>query len=101
MAKRDVFNEVLAGLREIKEFEMGRKTLRTHRMTPKPLPNLSAGQTREKLDVSRGVCAHQLRVSPRTLENREQGRAKPNDQAKALILLVARYPDTFERLQAI
>ena len=87
MAKRDVFNEVLAGLQEIKAFEKGRKTLRTHRVTPKPLPDLSAEQIRkirEKLDVSRGVFAHQLRVSPRTLENWEQGRAKPNDQAKAL-----------------
>ena len=104
MAKRDVFNEVLTGLQEIKAFEKGRKTLRTHRVTPKPLPDLSAEQIREireKLDISRGVFAHQLRVSPRTLENWEQGRAKPNDQAKALILLVARHPDTFERLQAI
>ena len=35
MAKRDVYNEVLAGLREIEAFEKGRKTLRTHRVVPK------------------------------------------------------------------
>ena len=51
--------------------------------------------------MSRGVFANQLRVSPRTLENWEQGRAKPNDQAKALILLVAKHPDTLARLEAI
>ena len=104
MTRRDVFREVLAGLREIQAFEKGRKTLRTHRVTPKPLPDLSGEQIREirnSLDVSRGVFARQLRVSPRTLENWEQGRVKPNDQAKALILLVARHPDTLERLQAI
>lgn len=73
-------------------------------MTPKPLPNLSGEQIRairETLGVSRGVFAHQLRVSPRTLENWEQGRARPNDQAKALLLLVAKHPDTLGRLQAI
>lgn len=104
MTKRDIFNEVLAGLREIQAFETGKKTLRTHRVTSKPLPSLSGEQIREireGLGVSRGVFAHQLRVSPRTLENWEQGRAKPNDQAKTLILLVAKYPDTLVRLQAI
>ena len=38
MAKRDVCNEVLAGLREIKAFEKGRKTLRTHRPKAVPIP---------------------------------------------------------------
>ena len=104
MTRRDIFNEVLDGLREIKEFETGRKTLRTHRTAPKPLPGLSGQEIRdirENLGVSRGVFANQLRVSPRTLENWEQGRAKPNDQAKALILLVAKHPDTLARLEAI
>lgn len=41
MANRDVFNEVLAGLREIGAFERGRKTLRSHR--------LSKAQTRAAL----------------------------------------------------
>ena len=93
MTPRDICNEVLAGLQEIKAFEAGWKTLRTYRTAPKPL--------REKLGVSRGAFANQLHVSPRTLENWEQGRAKPNDQAKALILLVAKHPDTLARLEAI
>ena len=38
MAKRDVFNEVLAGLREIEAFEKGRTTLRTHRVVQKSAP---------------------------------------------------------------
>ena len=104
MTQRDIFNEVLAGLQEIKAFEAGRKTLRTYRVAPKPLPGLSGQQIRdirEKLGVSRGVFANQLRASPRTLENWEQGRAKPNDQAKALILLVAKHPDTLARLETI
>ena len=38
MAKGGVFNELLAGLREIKAFEKGGKTHRTHRMAPKAAP---------------------------------------------------------------
>jgi len=42
-----------------------------------------------------------LRTNVRTLENWEQGRARPNAQAALLINLVKRYPDTIERLAAI
>ena len=37
----------------------------------------------------------------RTLEKYEQGRAKPNPQAAALVLLVRKYPDTLERLERV
>ena len=37
-AKRDVFNEVLAGLWEIKAFEEGRTTHRPHRVVQKAAP---------------------------------------------------------------
>lgn len=53
---------------------------------------------RARLKLSRPVFAHYLRTNPRTLENWEQGRAKPNAQAALLIRLVERYPDTVERL---
>lgn len=104
MTKRDIVNEVLTGLKEVGDFERGQKTLRTRRVEPSPLPEVTGAQIREireRLNVSRSAFAHQLRVSKRTLENWEQGRAKPNDQAKVLLLLVARHPDTLERLQAI
>ncbi|MDD2744254.1 MAG: hypothetical protein PHV02_18505 [Rhodocyclaceae bacterium] len=48
--------------------------------------------------MSRSVLACHLRTNPRTLENWEQGRAKPNAQAALLIRLVEKYPDTVERL---
>jgi len=40
------------------------------------------------LNLSRAVFAHELHVSPRTLEKWEQGRTKPKEQAAALIMLV-------------
>jgi len=47
------------------------------------------------------VFARHLRVSVRTIENWEQGRAKPNAQAAALILMVRKYPDTLKKLQSL
>jgi putative transcriptional regulator len=58
-------------------------------------------EVRDSLNLSRAVFAHQLRVSPRTLEKWEQGISKPNVQAATLILLVRKYPDTIERLNAL
>ena len=56
---------------------------------------------RERLHLSLPVLARYLRTNPRTLENWEQGRAKPNAQAALLIRLVERYPDTVERLAVV
>ena len=42
--------------------------------------------------LSRQVFARYLRTNPRTLENWEQGRAKPNAQAALLIRLVEKFP---------
>ncbi|HKS06349.1 MAG TPA: hypothetical protein VJR92_08565 [Gemmatimonadaceae bacterium] len=41
---------------------------------------------------------YQFHADSRTLENWEQGRARPNAQAALLIRLVRRYPDALQRL---
>ena len=56
MAKRDVFNEVLAKLREIKAFEKGRKTLRTHRAAPKAAPVPARDSGSEPYGVLPDTC---------------------------------------------
>lgn len=103
-AKRDIFREIMSGMKEMRAHREGRLTLRTYKREPAPLPKVDAKvieTTRKKLHMSRGVFARRLRVNARTLERWEQGRSKPNEQAAALILLVRRYPDTLERLEAI
>ena len=57
--------------------------------------------TRDKLKCSRALFAVRLCMNERTLENWEQGRAKPNSQAAVLLLLVRHFPDTLERLRRI
>ena len=56
---------------------------------------------RELPDSMRAVFAPKLRLNERTLEKWDQGRAKPNPQAAALVLLVRKYPDTLERLDQV
>lgn len=104
MAKRKITNELLEGVAAMKEFREGKITLRSYKVTPAPLPNVDSKfirDTRKRLRYSRAVFARKLRINERTLEKWEQGRAKPNPQAAALVLLVRKYPDTLERLERV
>ncbi len=102
--KRKLFDELVDGVEAMREQRHGKVTLRTHEIEDLPPLEISAElvrETREQLSLSRAVFARRLRVSTRTLENWEQGRARPNSQAAALILMVRKYPDTLKRLNAI
>lgn len=102
--KRKLYDELIEGVDSMRQQREGKITLRTHEVDDLPPLEVDADTiraTREHLKVSRAVFARRLRVSTRTLENWEQGRAKPNAQAAALILMVQKYPDTFGRLQAL
>ena len=104
MTERNIAAEVLDGLREIGEFRTGKRTLRTVRIEPRPLPELTPyaiREIRDRLDVSRAVFAHMIRVPARTVERWEQGRSRPPHSAAALILMAQKYPDTFDRLASL
>ena len=104
MAKRDVFSEMMEGVVSMKAQREGKITLRTYKVEVAPLPKVDSKlirNTRKKLRCSRAVFARKLRINERTLEKWEQGRAKPNPQAAALVLLVRRYPDTLARLDEV
>jgi putative transcriptional regulator len=103
-AKRDLFAELGEGMTALAEARQGKRTLRTHAVEYKPAPKVTPRElirVRENLKISRALFAVYLRTNVRTLENWEQGRAKPNAQAALLINLVKRFPDTVERLAAI
>lgn len=102
--KRNLFAEISEGMSALSEARQGKRTLRTHMVEFKPAPEITPRQlvrVRQDLKLSRALFAVYLRTNARTLENWEQGRAKPNAQAALLISLVKRYPDTVERLAAI
>jgi len=104
MAKRNILDELMEGVAAMKSHREGKITLRSYKVEPKPLPKVDSKlikETREKLRCSRAVFARKLHINERTLEKWEQGRARPNRQAAALVLLVRRYPDTLERLEKL
>lgn len=104
MTKRNLFAEIAEGFDALANERAGKHTLRTHEVEIKPAPEVTAAELlalRERLHLSRPVFAGYLRTNARTLENWEQGRAKPNAQAALLIRLVEKFPDTVERLSAV
>jgi putative transcriptional regulator len=102
--ERNLFGELREGMKALAESRQGKRTLRTHTLQYKPIPKVTPKElirVRERLKCSRALFAGYLRTNVRTLENWEQGRAKPNAQAVLLIHLVKQYPDTVERLASI
>ncbi|HLD67117.1 MAG TPA: transcriptional regulator [Pseudomonas sp.] len=102
--KRDIFAELVEGFEALADERQGKVTLRSHKARLNALPEISADELvviRQQLNLSRPVFAMYLRTNARTLENWEQGRAKPNAQAVTLIRLVQKYPETLEHLAAL
>ncbi len=103
-ARRNLFSELNEGFDAFAAERDGKLTLRTHTVEYKPAPEMTVQElvdVRERLHLSRTVFAAYLRTNVRTLENWEQGRAKPNAQAVLLIKMVESFPDTVERLATI
>ncbi len=101
--KRNLFDELKEGFTALESAREGEIILRHHVVKKPALPITPAELLSlwEKLHLSRTVFARYLRTNVCTLENWEQGRARPNAQAAILIRMVECYPDTVERLSAI
>jgi putative transcriptional regulator len=56
---------------------------------------------RESTHSSQAVMAMRLHVNPRTYQNWEQGKAKPNATAAVLIKLVEKHPETLASLESL
>jgi putative transcriptional regulator len=80
-AKRNIGKEILSGLRELRRNEHGRITA---------MPDVA--QIRESTGLSQARFAQLLGVSPRTLQDWEQGRRAPSGAARTLLLVAARDP---------
>jgi putative transcriptional regulator len=90
-AERDVWQEVLDGVREIKSG--GGKRSVVEPRSPIVRARLKAGLTQEQF-------AALLGVSRRTLEQWEQGRRKPSQAAKTLIKVAELYPEVLREIAA-
>lgn len=101
MSKRELFKELRQGITEMKQHESGILTLKTYHIQKPEKLEISSKEIksiRSKLRLSQSVFSRLFRVSKRTLEKWEQGVAKPNEQAAALILLVKKNPKLLNQL---
>jgi putative transcriptional regulator len=80
--KRNIGMEILRGIREIKRGEHGRVTT---------LPPVAA--IRKSTGLSQTQFAQLLGVSPRTLQEWEQGRRSASGAARTLLLIAAKNPE--------
>jgi len=105
MRKRNLFEELMAGVRDMADEREGKLTLRTTKVKLSPEPvSITAEEiqrVRGKARVSQAIMARSLRVNPRTYQNWEQGVSRPNAQAAVLLKLVDQDPTLFARISAL
>lgn len=90
-SQRDIWQEVLEGVREIKAGG-GKRTMVEPR-SPVVRARLKVGLTQARFAALPGV-------SKRTLEQWEQGRREPSGAAKTLIRVAERHPDVLREFAA-
>lgn len=115
-AKRNIGEELLQSMRDLRAGKWARKTtfevmkngavrrrieradgtIEKEEILEGPRWEIMAARAQSGL--SQAEFAQALGVSKRTLENWEQGRAQPTGAARQLLKLAARYPDTVARL---
>jgi len=76
-SKRKLFDELMDGVDSMQQQRDGKLTLRSHEVEDFPPLEIDAELIRQ---------------------TREQGRARPNAQAAALILMARQFPDTLQKL---
>ena len=74
-------------LQSVKEMKAG-KAARTSRVEPNEVV-----EARSRAGLTQGEFAKALNISPRTLQEWEQGRRKPSGPAKAVVEIAFRHPD--------
>ena len=94
MAKRDIGQEILDGIREIKAHKAGQLSLKT-RALQAPAP---AKEIRGQLKLSQAAFAGLMGVSLRTVQDWEQGRRVPSGAAKTLLRIAEQHPEIFLEL---
>lgn len=94
MPKRDIGQEILDGIQEIKAYKAGQVDLRTRTLTAPAPPQA----IRARLNLSQAAFAGLMGVSVRTVQDWEQGRREPSGPAKALLRIAEQHPEVFTQL---
>lgn len=94
MIERNIGEEILSGIREIKSFKKNGGNLRTKVLRPPAAPQ----EIRQRMNLSQSAFAGMMGVSLRTVQDWEQGRRKPSGPAEALLRIADQKPDVFLEL---
>ncbi len=89
--QRDVWQEILEGVREIKAGG-GKRTV--------VAPESPVARIRLRSGLSQTEFAAAIGVSKRTIEQWEQGRRKPSGAAKTLLKIIDKHPEVLLELAA-
>lgn len=95
MTERNIAQEILDGIREIKAFKVGEGELKTRTLSDPASPQV----IRSKLKLSQVTFADLMGVSLRTVQEWEQGRRQPSGPAKALLRIADQKPEIFLELK--
>jgi len=91
MSERNIGQEILDGIKEIKSFKKGGIKLKTRTLN-EPSPSKTI---RKRLKLSQSAFASLMGVSPRTIQDWEQGRRTPKGPAKSLLRIAEQHPEIF------
>ncbi len=91
MSERDISQEILAGIREVKAYKAGKKDLVTRKLGDPSDPKT----IRRKLNLSQAAFAGLMGVSVRTIQDWEQNRREPSGPAKSLLRIAEQHPEVF------
>ena len=94
MSERDIGQEILEGVIEIKAYKKGKLALRSHTLKEPAPPQV----IRARLNLSQSAFAGLMGVSLRTVQDWEQGRRKPSGPAVALLRIAEQHPEIFIKL---
>ena len=90
-AKRDIGEELLAAIRDVKAGKVGAK----YQIEPNEII-----VARLQCGLSQSKFAEALHISPRTLQQWEQGRRHPSGAAETLLKIVSRHPEVLTEVMA-
>ncbi|THK42599.1 helix-turn-helix domain-containing protein [Methylophaga sp. SB9B] len=93
LSAEELGNKLLQSVKEMKEGKAARGVSRVE-------PN-EVAEARSKTGLTQLEFAEVLHISPRTLQEWEQGRRKPSGPAKALIEIASRHPEIIREDLAI
>ena len=96
-AKRNLNEELLEAIKDMQAGQLGRVTVATRdgRVIESPI-----ARVRVMSKLSQARFAELLGVSPRTLQEWEQGRRQPSGAAKTLLKVAERHPEILRELNA-